>query len=156
MDRRSGGDRVAEPGRGDQRHAPAQAVTRGADRRSGHLRPRQQETPVGAGIGDDRLVRERGAVREQPRASRPIWGLDLEPALMGMLSTANEWRIGGNANGCGVWPSDAIVAGANAMTGWPANPVIYEVNTAVWLASLSQAAGRWLTLAEVAPSGWET
>src|SRR5262252_8499100 len=28
------------------------------------------------------------------------------------------------------------------MNGWPANPVIYEVNTAVWLTSLSQVAGR--------------
>src|SRR5690348_13714338 len=42
------------------------------------------------------------------------------------------------------------------MTGWPANPVIYEVNTAVWLTSLSRAAGRRLTLAEVAASDWET
>ena len=41
------------------------------------------------------------------------------------------------------------------MTRWPAHPVIYEVNTAVWLTSLSQAAGRRLTLAEVAASGWE-
>jgi hypothetical protein len=47
------------------------------------------------------------------------------------------------------------MAGANAMTRWPANPVIYEVNTAVWLTSLSQAAGRRLTLADVAASGWE-
>ena len=28
------------------------------------------------------------------------------------------------------------------MTGWPDKPVIYEVNTAVWLAELSRAAGR--------------
>src|SRR6266700_3223832 len=48
------------------------------------------------------------------------------------------------------WP------GAHFMTGWPANPVIYEVNTAVWLTSLSQAAGRRLTLAEVAASDWES
>jgi glycosidase len=41
------------------------------------------------------------------------------------------------------------------MTGWPAHPVIYEVNTAVWLTSLSQAAGHRLTLAEVASSDWE-
>ena len=41
------------------------------------------------------------------------------------------------------------------MRGWPANPVIYEVNTAVWLTSLSQAAGRRLTLAEVAAPDWE-
>jgi hypothetical protein len=35
------------------------------------------------------------------------------------------------------------------MTGWPEKPVIYEVNTAVWLDELSRAAGRrvsWPTL----------
>jgi hypothetical protein len=41
------------------------------------------------------------------------------------------------------------------MTGWPAEPVIYEINTAVWLGSLSQAAGRQLTLADVAASDWD-
>ena len=41
------------------------------------------------------------------------------------------------------------------MTGWPAHPVMYEVNTAVWLTSLSQAAGHRLTLAEVAPADWD-
>src|SRR6266511_4265049 len=41
------------------------------------------------------------------------------------------------------------------MTGWPAQPVIYEINTAVWLDELSRAAGRRLTLADVAPSGWD-
>ena len=41
------------------------------------------------------------------------------------------------------------------MTRWPANPVVYEVNTAVWLTSLSRAAGRRLTLAEVAASDWD-
>jgi hypothetical protein len=73
-----------------------------------------------------------------------------------MLNTADEWRIGGsNAHGFCVWPADVAVAGEPAMTGWPANPVIYEVNTAVWLTSLSQAAGRRLTLAEVAAPDWE-
>ena len=42
------------------------------------------------------------------------------------------------------------------MTGWPAQPVIYEVNTAVWLTEMSQAAGRRLTLADVTPGQWET
>ena len=41
------------------------------------------------------------------------------------------------------------------MTRSPAHPVIYEVNTAVWLTTLSQAAGHRLTLAEVAASDWE-
>lgn len=41
------------------------------------------------------------------------------------------------------------------MTGWPAQPVIYEINTAVWLTWLSRAAGRRLTLAEVAAPDWD-
>jgi len=40
-------------------------------------------------------------------------------------------------------------------SGWPVQPVIYEVNTAVWLDSLSQAAGRRVTLADVPDSGWD-
>src|SRR5262245_40559589 len=42
-----------------------------------------------------------------------------------------------------------------AMSGWPARPVIYEINTAVWLNELSRAAGRRLTLGEVSASDWE-
>lgn len=41
------------------------------------------------------------------------------------------------------------------MTGWPHQPVIYEVNTAVWLAGLSRAAGEPVTLASVPDSGWD-
>ena len=41
------------------------------------------------------------------------------------------------------------------MTGWPERPVIYEVNTAVWLAGLSRAAGRPVTLADVSDSEWD-
>jgi hypothetical protein len=41
------------------------------------------------------------------------------------------------------------------MMGWPAQPVIYEINTAVWLNELSRAAGRRLTLAEVSASDWD-
>jgi hypothetical protein len=44
---------------------------------------------------------------------------------------------------------------SGAMTGWPGQPVIYEVNTAVWLDSLSRAAGRPLTLAGVAAADWD-
>ena len=40
------------------------------------------------------------------------------------------------------------------MTGWPEQPAIYEVNTAVWLGALSRAAGR-LTLADVPASSWD-
>jgi hypothetical protein len=41
------------------------------------------------------------------------------------------------------------------MNGWPDRPVIYEVNTAVWLAELSRAAGRHVTLADVPDSAWD-
>lgn len=41
------------------------------------------------------------------------------------------------------------------MTEWPAQPVIYEVNTAVWLTELSRAAGRRLTLADVPSREWD-
>jgi len=37
---------------------------------------------------------------------------------------------------------------------WPEQPVIYEVNTAVWLGELSRAAGREITLGEVPSSAW--
>ena len=41
------------------------------------------------------------------------------------------------------------------LTGWPDRPVIYEVNTAIWLADLSRAAGRRLTLTDVPTSAWD-
>ncbi|MGO8882841.1 MAG: hypothetical protein ACLQI7_03885, partial [Streptosporangiaceae bacterium] len=41
------------------------------------------------------------------------------------------------------------------MTGWPEQPVIYEINTAVWLDELSQTAGRRVTLADVAACDWD-
>ena len=41
------------------------------------------------------------------------------------------------------------------MTGWPDRPVIYEINTAVWLGELSRAAGRTVTLAGVAAADWD-
>ena len=43
----------------------------------------------------------------------------------------------------------------NTMTGWPDQPVIYEVNTAVWLGGLSRTAGRRLTLADVGATDWD-
>jgi hypothetical protein len=43
----------------------------------------------------------------------------------------------------------------SSANGWPASPVIYEINTAVWLDSLSRAAGRRLTLADVPEAGWD-
>ena len=50
---------------------------------------------------------------------------------------------------------NAPADGSGTMTGWPARPVIYEINTAVWLDELSQAAGRRLTLADVAAADWD-
>ena len=41
------------------------------------------------------------------------------------------------------------------MTGWPEQPVIYEINTAVWLNGLARAAGRPVTLAGVAAADWD-
>ena len=41
------------------------------------------------------------------------------------------------------------------MTGWPEKPVIYEVNTAIWLSDLSRAAGRRVTLGDVPASAWD-
>ena len=41
------------------------------------------------------------------------------------------------------------------MSGWPEIPVIYEVNTAVWLAELSRATGEPVTLASVPDSDWD-
>lgn len=42
------------------------------------------------------------------------------------------------------------------MAGWPARPVIYEINTAVWLNELSRNAGRPLTLADVPAAAWDS
>ncbi|HEX3515028.1 MAG TPA: alpha-amylase family glycosyl hydrolase [Trebonia sp.] len=47
------------------------------------------------------------------------------------------------------------MANAEHMTGWPARPAIYEVDTAVWLGDLSRAAGRRVTLADVTGSDWD-
>ena len=41
------------------------------------------------------------------------------------------------------------------MTGWPDKPVIYEINTAIWLADLSRAAGHQVTLADLPASAWD-
>ena len=41
------------------------------------------------------------------------------------------------------------------MTGWPDRPVIYEINTAIWLGELSRAAGRTVTLGDVPDAAWE-
>ena len=41
------------------------------------------------------------------------------------------------------------------MTAWPTRPVIYEINTAVWINERSRAAGRRLTLADIQPNDWD-
>jgi len=41
------------------------------------------------------------------------------------------------------------------MNGWPDRPVIYEVNTAIWLSDLSRAAGQRVTLADVPEPAWD-
>ncbi len=41
------------------------------------------------------------------------------------------------------------------MSGWPEQPVIYEVNTAVWLAELSRASGAQVTLGSVPDAAWD-
>lgn len=41
------------------------------------------------------------------------------------------------------------------MSGWPGQPVIYEVNTAVWLAELSRAAGAPVTLGSATAADWD-
>jgi len=41
------------------------------------------------------------------------------------------------------------------MTRWPGQPVIYEINTAVWLNKLARTAGRPVTLAEVPATDWD-
>jgi glycosidase len=40
-------------------------------------------------------------------------------------------------------------------TGWPRQPVIYEVNTAVWLTELTRAAGTPVTLGTVGDDAWD-
>jgi hypothetical protein len=42
------------------------------------------------------------------------------------------------------------------MNGWPTQPVIYEINTAVWLDELSRTAGQRITLADVTAAGWDS
>jgi hypothetical protein len=41
------------------------------------------------------------------------------------------------------------------MTGWPGQPVIYEVNTAVWLTELARAAGAAVTLGSATDADWD-
>ena len=42
------------------------------------------------------------------------------------------------------------------MTGWPDKPVIYEVNTAVWLDELTRTAGTPVTLGTVSEAAWDS
>ena len=42
------------------------------------------------------------------------------------------------------------------MQSWPANPVIYEINTWVWLHEMSERHGAPVTLANVPAGAWDT
>jgi Alpha amylase, catalytic domain len=48
-----------------------------------------------------------------------------------------------------------VTEGGGEMTGWPDHPVIYEINTAVWLNELGRTAGRRVSLADVADADWD-
>jgi hypothetical protein len=52
-------------------------------------------------------------------------------------------------------PAGSAAAAAPAADPWPDQPVVHEVNTAVWLAEVSTRAGRPLTLAEVPDPEWD-
>ena len=41
------------------------------------------------------------------------------------------------------------------MTGWPAQPVLYEINTVIWLRELSRRYGRRVTLGDVPAAAWD-
>ena len=70
------------------------------------------------------------------------------PGAKGRDTVANAERAG-SRSGCGP------AGGGRSMTGWQAQPVIYEINAAVWLDELSRAAGRRITLADVPPADWD-
>lgn len=41
------------------------------------------------------------------------------------------------------------------MTGWPVQPMIYEINTVVWLTELSRRYGRRVTLGDIPAAAWD-
>ena len=41
------------------------------------------------------------------------------------------------------------------MTRWPKNPIVYEINTWVWLYELSRKYGRMITLGTVPAKEWD-
>ena len=92
----------------------------------------------GAGIGASHQTGWTGTVALLPLLFR---GINAERLLTrGRGASRSAQRAGGRRR------RDDGVAG---------QPVIYEVNTAVWLDGLSRAAGRRLTLAEVAGTDWD-
>ena len=48
-----------------------------------------------------------------------------------------------------------MVSAESPRSGWPDQPVIYEINTAVWLGELSRAAGQRISLADVPGTSWD-
>ncbi len=79
-----------------------------------------------------------------PGELTPREGKEREPARM--AGGLPEGALAADLRGTAV---------SGAASGWPVQPVIYEINTAVWLDSVSRAAGRRLTLADVPDSGWD-
>src|SRR5512135_1482214 len=45
--------------------------------------------------------------------------------------------------------------GVRSMTGWPLQPVIYEINTVIWLTELSRRYGRRVTLGDIPAAAWD-
>ena len=94
----------------------------------------------GAGIGASHQTGWTGTVALLPLISRMLTAPDII------------------ARGLGPDRGDSHPPGRDggAMTGWPAQPVIYEINTAVWLAERSRSAGQRLTLGDVSPADWDS
>ena len=94
----------------------------------------------GAGIGASHQTGWTGTAGLLPLLFRGVSAEGLRSGGRGAIKRA---AAGGRAGGGG------------AMTGWPGQPVIYEINTAVWLDELSRAAGWPVTLAGVAAAAWD-
>jgi hypothetical protein len=94
VERRGGGDLVADAARRHQRHAAAHAVTGGPDGGTAHLWPRQQEIGVGVRVGDDPAVGEAPHEAEEPLAFLPVGergvGVERRPVARPVEDVGNE------------------------------------------------------------------
>src|SRR5271165_1431 len=97
------------------------------------------------------------------RSTRPA---ELPQAELGVAHPGDITHGGGDACplACGAWTRqrDVLMGRQHTMAnaernrpGWPALPVIYEIDTAVWLGDLSRAAAQLVTLADVTGSDWD-